>query len=616
MLEPGRRTNRVGLLGEAGGAGSGPAPAAICVPRPPGFCQNEKVAEAGTGLEQDQALVPLPNRPRAAALYRIPISLTLLGLFLISVQAGRPLIGFAVMLLALASTAAVAWKALARRYAPALMLRDQGDAKLLRGRYAEARSLYERSLAIVARELPPAAPEVLLNYYSLAAVNSMLHEHVRADQYLYKLLEGLGHRVPAPWSGHVAWLLRRVAHHHSLEGRHDHAVSLCKRALELVGEAPGADDNTVRSIIDDLAWIHHHAGNYTKAEELFREALSIHEQYRDVVLELASRARGVQARGDSPYRVPGPDAAPTTGGLDRAVAYSLLGLGWTVYERGDYEDARSMFVRAGIIAAAAGAVSPRAEAVRPRQAAALMVEIFRGRAAVEMTMGNYDAAEGLYRQAREHLSEEDGLIQSAALAIDMGWLARCREAFDEAEEVYAHVLEQIDRREDGMSTIACALYESLAELRRRQGRHREAHRAIVKASGLADRCLGPEHPRRAAILAISSRIHSARSEFAEAERAARKCLAVLRAALGREHPRLADGYVALGELHLARGQFGAAEQAFARALELRESILGREHPELVEVLEGKVAVLRATAREDEAGMAEARVEAIRERITA
>lgn len=540
----------------------------------------------------------------------------MLGLFLISIQAGKPVLGFVVMVTALLSTAALAWRSLSRRYAPALVLRDQGDAKLVRGRYAEARALYERSLAIVQRELPPAAPEVLLNYYSLAAVNSMLHEHARADEYLYKLLEGLNHRVPAPWAGHVAWLLRRVAHHHSLDGRHEHAIELCERALDLVGDAPGADDNTVRSILDDLAWVHHHAGNYAVAEQLFREALAIHEQFRDAALEVAQRPTAGMPGSDSPYRVPGPALASTTGGLDRAVAYSLLGLGWTVYERGAYEEARGLFMRASIIASAAGVGDDESDRRgRLRNTSALAVETLRGKAAVEMTLGNYARAAELYREAKALIGEDDGHgIQEAALAIDLGWLARCLERFDEAEACYGKVLRNLDQREDGTSTIACALHESLAELRRRQGRHREAHREAQRAAALADRCLGAEHPRRAAILAIASRIHSARSEYAEAERSARKCLQMLRAGLGRSHPRLADGWVALGEAHLGRGQFGAAEQAFARAMELRESILGREHPELIEVLEGKVAVLRATAREAEAGAAEARAEAIRQRI--
>jgi tetratricopeptide (TPR) repeat protein len=442
----------------------------------------------------------------------------------------------------------------------------------------------------------------------------MLQEHARADHYLEKLLAGLDHRVPAPWSGHIAWLLRRVAHHHSMEGRHQHAVSLCERALELVGDAPGADDNTVRSLLDDLAWIHHHAGEYGTAELCFRDALAVHEQFRDIAITVAQRPQAGDVGGDSPYRAPSPATGSTTGGLDRAVAYSLLGLGWTVYERGAYQEARGMFQRAAMVVSTSAARGRGTS--RPRSTSALLVEILRGRAAVEMTLGDYEAAAEFYNEAQDELDTEDGAVQAAALAIDLGWLARCREAFDQAEAAYAVVTEALERSTDGMGTIACALHESLAELRRRQGRFKDAHREIQRASTLAESCLGNEHPRRAAILAIASRIHSARSEFTEGERCARKCLQVLRAALGRNHPRLADGYVALGEVHLGRGQFGAAEQAFAKALELRESMLGTEHPELVEVLEGKVAALRATMREEEAELAAERAEAIRDRISA
>lgn len=585
------------------------------------------MAGVGTETDREHALVPVHAPGRAPALLRIPVTLTLLGLFLIAVQAGRPILGFAVMVTALLSTATLAWKSLSKRYAPALLLRDQGDENLLQGRYAEARELYERSLAIVQRELPPAAPEVLLNYYSLAAVNSMLHDHERADRYLYKLLDGLDHRVPAPWTGHVAWLLRRVAHHHCLAGRHGQALELCERAIELVGDAPGADDNTVRSLVDDLAWIHHHAGDYATAERLFRDALALHEQFRDAAVDAAQRAVRRPMGVESPYRVPGPVATPTTGGLDRAVAYSLLGLGWTVYERGRYDEARSQFARASVtvasLPAASGGASNRAGGHGPPGAngdqglvCGLAVEILRGRAAVDMTLGNYDAAARLYAEARARVDGDDALVQSAALAIDLGWLARCRERFDEAEGCYRAAQQVVEQRSEGMATITCALHEGMAELRRRQGRFRSAHRHIQRATVLAADCLGEEHPRVAAILAIASRVHTARSEFADAERCARQCLQLLRASLGRDHPRLADGHVALGEVHLARGQYGAAEQAFAQALELRESILGTGHPELVEVLDGKSAVLRATAREAEACDAEARAEQIRQRVAA
>lgn len=586
------------------------------------------MAESGTSATAGEALVPVSARGRPVALYRVPLSLMLVGLLLISIQAGKPLVGLAVMLTALLSTAAFAWRSVGRRTTPALALRDEGDARLVHGEYREARALYERALAIAERELPPASPEVLVNYYSLAAVNSMLHDHVRADRYLAELLRGLNNRVPAPWSGHVAWLLRRVAHHHSVRGDHEHAIGLCQRALDLVGDAPGADDNTVRSLIDDLAWIHHHAGDYARAESLFREALAIHEQYRDIALELAQRPPRGATPPVSPYRVPGPATVSTTGGLDRAVAYSLLGLGWTLYERGEYAQARACFDRAAVISAAvepgrSGDRSPEGSprrlepAVRivspSRVGGGLMVEILRGRAAVAVTLGDYDGAADLYARARQTLAADDEPLQAAALHLDEGWLARCRHRFEDAEAAYRNALDGIGRAKEGTATIACALYESLAELRRRQGRHRDALRDVREALELAGECLGPEHPRVASILAVAARVQAARGELAEADRAARKCLTLLRSRFGKEHPRIADGYVALAETQLARGQLGAAEQSFHRAMQLREAVLGGVHPELVEILDGQAAVLRATARDEEAERVAGRAATLRER---
>lgn len=572
----------------------------------------EAVAEGGTSATAEQALVSVPARGRPVALYRVPLSLMLMGLLLISLQAGRPLIGLLVMLTALLSTAAMAWRTLTRRTTPVVALRDQGDAHLAEGDYREARALYERALAIAERELPPASLEVLVNYYSLAAVNSMLHDHARADQYLAELLRGLNNRVPAPWSGHVAWLLRRVAHHHSVHGDHEHAIGLCQRALDLVGDAPGADDTTVRSLIDDLAWIHHHAGDYVRAESLFREALAIHEQYRDVALELAQRPTRRTAPPDSPYRVPGPATASTTGGLDRAVAYSLLGLGWTLYERGEYGASRRCFDRASVISSAADPSAREDDDSSIRSASGLVVEIIRGRAAVAVTLGDYDMAQALYARAAGSLAREEPL-QAAALHLDIGWLARCRQRFEDAEVSYRQALDGIGRAREGTATIACALHESLAELRRRQGRHRDALREVRHALDLASECLGSEHPRVAGILAVSARVQAARGELTEADRSARKCLTLLRSCFGKDHPRIAEGYVALGEVQLARGQLGAAEQSFQRAMQLRESVLGGSHPELVEILDGQAAVLRATARDDEADLVADRAAELRER---
>ena len=568
-------------------------------------CQHVSVAESGTGEGGTAAIVRSDAMVRAPALYRIPFSLAALGLLLIAMQAGRPVAGLALLFALLFGSASIAWRSFSQRHAPALALRAQGDKALRGGAYDEARSHYERALSLVQRDLPASAPEVLLNCYSLATVSSMLHDRHQADDYLRRLLDGLDGRVPASWRAQLAWLLRRVAQQHSHAGQHARAIELCESALELVGPAPGADDTTVRSIVDDIAWVHHHAGEYACAERLFRESLSIHEQFRDAAIEaVAAPGRGSTAAA-SPYRVPGPHTQPTTGGLDRAVAFSLLGLGWTLFERARFEEARSCFERAKVVAnlgvdEQGGA--PRSARSGIGGATLLDVEILRGAAAIEVSLGDYERAGASYDAAAALVSPETGVdrgTQYAALCVDRGWLARSRGDYDAADEHYARAAAAIESSESP-SAIACALHESIAELRRRQGRLRDAAREIGRAAALALECLGGEHPRVASIEAVASRIHSARGDLPEAERCARRCLTVLRVTFPPDHPRFAEGWLALGEMHLQRSQFGAAHEAFSRALALREQTLGARHPELGEVIDGLVAVLRATGRDAEA----------------
>ena len=285
------------------------------------------VANVTSPVRIDSGWAPVVMQGRAPALYRIPLTLSVLGLFLIALQAGQPMVGFASMMLVLGTATVLSLRAMSRRYAPAAMLRDQGNAKLAHGRYAEARAFYERSLAIVQRELPAVSMEVLLGHYNLAVAASLQGDHARVDGCLDALLSGLGGRVPNPWAGQMAWLLRRVALYHSLGGRHDKAMRSCQLALELVGDAPGADDNTVRSLLDDIAWSHYRAGALAKAETVFREALSVHEQYRDIAIGLSRHRAQPQAEHRSPYRAPSPGEGRTSG----AVSYTHLTLPTTPY---------------------------------------------------------------------------------------------------------------------------------------------------------------------------------------------------------------------------------------------------------------------------------------------
>lgn len=543
--------------------------------------------------------VPVGMHGRAPALYRIPITLSLMGLFMIAVQAGQPLVGFASMMAVLATAAALSLRSMARRYAPATILRDQGDAKMANGRYREARAFYERALAIVQRELPLSSPEVLSGNYNLAVVSSLLGDHDQAATCLDGLLCGLAGRVPNAWSGRIAWLLRRIARHHSLHGRHDGAEEACRLAIDLVGDAPGADDCTVRSLLNDLAWAYQRAGDLEGAERTFREALSIHEQYRDLAATLAAPSGTGPGAQRSPYRAPSPKQNPTSGGLDRAVAHSLVGLGWTLFELGRLADADASFGRALMLASTSSG----------SEDASLRAESLRGQGTIAFESGRYADADRCYRRAADAPLAGD-TPQTIALLLDRAWLASTCGEDPRAEGLLVEAERRL-RTLPGHVSLLGALYTVWADLRRRQGNDKDAHKHSQRAVVLAEEALS-EHPRQASVLALAARVHVSRSELTAAERYGRRAMELLRGSgLPLTHPRFAEASLAMAELHAARGHWGAAEEAFRRALENRESRLGAEHPELDEILAGLAGVLGATGRAAEQAELEQRRDGLR-----
>ncbi len=67
----------------------------------------------------------------------------------------------------------------------------------------------------------------------------------------------------------------------------------------------------------------------------------------------------------------------------------------------------------------------------------------------------------------------------------------------------------------------------------------------------------------------------------------------------------------LARLYQAQGKYAEAEPLYQRALAIVEKALGPEHPHVATSLENYAALLRQTARADEAERMEARAKAIR-----
>ncbi len=67
----------------------------------------------------------------------------------------------------------------------------------------------------------------------------------------------------------------------------------------------------------------------------------------------------------------------------------------------------------------------------------------------------------------------------------------------------------------------------------------------------------------------------------------------------------------LVQLYHAQGKDAEAEPLYQRSLAIREKALGPEHPDVATSLENYAAILRQTARADQAERMEARAKAMR-----
>jgi hypothetical protein len=176
------------------------------------------------------------------------------------------------------------------------------------------------------------------------------------------------------------------------------------------------------------------------------------------------------------------------------------------------------------------------------------------------SLGNYAAAEPLYRQALE--------VRRTALG--------------EAHPDFAQSL------------------NNLAELYRATGNYAAAEPLYRQALEVWRAALGEAHPDFAQSLNNLAALDGVLGNYAAAEPLLRQALEVWRAALGEAHPHFATSLNNLAQLYRVMGNYAAAEPLLRQALEVRRTALGEAHPDFATCLNSLAAVFIATGRASEA----------------
>jgi eukaryotic-like serine/threonine-protein kinase len=212
----------------------------------------------------------------------------------------------------------------------------------------------------------------------------------------------------------------------------------------------------------------------------------------------------------------------------------------------------------------------------------LLLDLFRSTDPWDAGFPDAVSARALHALAMARVDELEG--QPGVQAGLMEVLARVRVHFGELDdaEVLVHRALAL-RREAGGGTppdVSEGL-NTLALVRKAQGRFREAEALHREALGIQIDRLGPGHPEVArTLILLASRLPGDRLDDALAIRL--DALDIRRAAYGSRHPAVAASLMAVGRSLRSLDRIDEAEAAYREALEVRRETLGPTHPDVGE----------------------------------
>jgi serine/threonine-protein kinase len=375
-----------------------------------------------------------------------------------------------------------------------------------RGDYEEAESRARESLALHRRELDPSDPRLTEQLSNLAVM--------------------------------LAY-----------QGRDDEAGPLLRQALELLQRAGAGEEERI-TVLHNLAGLEARRGNFTAAEELFRQLLDSKRKH--------------------------------LGDRDPTIALGMANLGVVLTETGQYAEALELH-RGALERNRELFGDPHPVVARSRLHVAWVLHL----------IGDFESAEPLLRQAlaarrqafgERHSTVADSLNVLANLLTDTG-------AFDEAARLFAEALEIREELAGEESRPVATTLTTWAVLELERGELEAAESRLRHALGLRRELLREGHQRTADTLVYLAEVLAERGELEEAHQLAGRAAAVYGSALPAGHWRMALADSVQGKILARQGRVEEAQ------LRLREA-----HRRLREV-RGERALWTRRARRELATLA-------------
>jgi CHAT domain-containing protein/Flp pilus assembly protein TadD len=403
------------------------------------------------------------------------------------------------------------------------------------GKFAEARPLFVKNLAILKRVLGDDHPKYASTLGGLAATYFRTGDYKTAEPVYQEVLaiekRALGERHPV-----YAETLNSLGTLYLSAGQYGKAEPVYREALAIRTRALGPGHPGTAAIMHNLANLYAATGEYRKAEPLFRDALAIRKQ----------------SFGENH-----PDYAATL--ASTALLFS---------KKGEYGKAEPLLIRALTIRKQVLGVDHPDYATSLNNLAVMYGE-----------MDQHAKAEPLYREAlaiKKRVLGENHPEYAACLDNLAIWYADTAE-YAKAEQLFLEVL-AIRKRALGEDhpDYAWSLYH-LAIVYRDTEEYGKAEAHFQEALKVWKRVLGENHPAYATGLNGLGLMYTQTNQYEKAIPPYRQSLEIRKRVLGENHPDYALSLENVGMLYTRAGEPGKAEPLLRAAQAIRRRVYGETH---------------------------------------
>jgi len=364
------------------------------------------------------------------------------------------------------------------------------------------------------------------------------------------------------------------------QGRYAEAIPIAEQIVEIKEKSFGPDHPDIVTPLGWLAFLYQNAGDYKKAESVYKRAIAICETYKQTMgqdhpgmatllknLSWIYRKHGKDTKADTIY----------TKGLE--IEFKILDRLAKLMEQRRYSE---------LIPIAEKALRDMEKKFGPEHPYVEDILDCLGFAYYELGKSIkakpfYERSLAIKEKTLDPYHPDLGLILSSLsrVYLDLNDYAK-------AETLNKRALEIIEKNLGPDHPNVAAELRWSAQLYSEIGDYTKAALLNKRALSIYKKVHGPESSKVAETLEGIAFIYEDRGDYTSAERLHNKSLAIMEKIHGPEHPKINPNLYSLGSFYQSLGYYKKAESLYKRALMIAEKAFGQEHLDVAFSL-GKLA---------------------------